>query len=306
MSNRQYKNIPASVRQRLLNKARAEHRPFNELLVYFAMERFLYRLSQSRHADRFVLKGALMLTAWEAPLSRPTRDIDLLGFADNDLDTIVAKVREVCDQVVETDGIEFDTNSVRGDRIKEDADYEGVRVIFDATLDAAKVKMQIDIAFGDVVVPQPVVIDYPTLLDLPAPRLRGYTMESAVAEKFEAAVRLDLVNSRMKDFYDIQFLARNFPFEGSILTEAVRRTFENRGTNLTSRPTLFTDRFAKDDQLTKRWSAFVNRFRSSDQTLEFIDLMDRIHRFLGPITDAVANGRDFALTWPPGGPWEGP
>jgi hypothetical protein len=161
-------NIATSVRQRLLNKARETGRPFSELLQYFAMERFLYRLSKSTHADKFVLKGALMFAAWQAPVARPTMDIDLLGITDNGVDAIVAVARDICVQEVEADRLVFDSGSVGGERIVEDADYGGVRVRFRGKLGMARVTMQLDIGFGDVIVPKPEMTDYPTILDLPA------------------------------------------------------------------------------------------------------------------------------------------
>jgi len=189
------------MRQRLLNKARETGRPFNELLQYFAMERFLYRLSKSAHADKFVLKGALMFVAWQAPVTRPTMDIDLLGITENSVVAIVAIAREICSWEVEADGLVFESDSVGGERIVEDADYGGVRIRFRGTLGTARVTMQLDIGFGDVVVPKPEMADYPTILNLPIPRLRGYSRESAVAEKFEAMVKLGALNSRVKDFF---------------------------------------------------------------------------------------------------------
>ena len=209
------KNLPASVRQRLTNKARETDRPFQEVLQYFAMERFLYRLSRSRHADRFVLKGALMFTAWGAPASRPTKDIDLLARTDNAVEAVTAVMAEVCGQTVDADGLEFDVGSVAGEAIKEDADYPGVRVTFLVTLQNARVSMQIDVGFGDVVTPAATMTDYPVLLDFAAPHLLGYPRETVVAEKFEAMTKLGLLNSRMKDFYDLWLLARQFDFDGA-------------------------------------------------------------------------------------------
>ena len=225
------KNVGASVRQRLLNKARETGRPFSELLQYFAMERFLYRLSKSEYADKFVLKGALMLTAWNAPLLRPTMDIDLLGRIGNDIGAMTAIVREICAGHVEPDdGLVFDAATVQGERIAEAAEYEGVRVRFRATLDAARIQMQLDVGFGDIVVPAAVPTTYPTILDLPAPHLLAYSRETAIAEKFEAMVKLGELNSRMKDFFDIWLLSRSFDFDGPRLCEAIEKTFKRRGT----------------------------------------------------------------------------
>jgi hypothetical protein len=217
MTKRPIKDVAASIRQRLLNNAQTTGRPFQEVLQYFAMERFLYRLAQSSHADKFVLKGALMFTAWGAPFSRPTKDIDLLARLGNNVDAILAVVRDICRLPVEPDGLAFDAESLQGKIIKEDADYEGIRVTFLARLQNATVHMQLDLGFGDVLTPAAALAEYPTLLDLPPPKLWGYSRETLVAEKFEAMVKLGQLNSRMKDFFDIWLLSRQFNFDGGML-----------------------------------------------------------------------------------------
>ncbi|MDX1589419.1 MAG: nucleotidyl transferase AbiEii/AbiGii toxin family protein [Oleiphilaceae bacterium] len=202
------KNIAASVRQKLLNKSREEKRPFQELLQYYAMERFLYRLSQSHHNLSFTLKGALMLRVLQGPDSRPTRDIDMLGQASNEPEAIVAQVREVIETKVVDDGLRFAPDTVNTEIITEDADYQGLRVTFTGCLDRARIPMQLDIGFGDSVFPFPFWRDFPTLLDFPAARIQCYSPESTIAEKFQAMVHLGELNSRMKDFYDIWLLSR--------------------------------------------------------------------------------------------------
>ena len=221
-------DLGASVRARLLNQAHAQKRPFQELLQYYAMERFLYRLSRSRNAEQFILKGALLLTAWRAPLSRSTMDIDLLGRMSNELEHIRALIAKVCELESEPDGIGFDAQSVKVARIKEDAEYEGVRVRFHATLARARIPMQIDIGFGDVVTPAAVEIEYPTLLEFPAPVLRAYPKETVIAEKLEALTMLGMLNSRMKDYFDLWALSRLYSFEGPILVNAIKATFARR------------------------------------------------------------------------------
>lgn len=240
------RDLGASVRQRLLNQSRAQRGPFQELLQYFAMERFLFRLAQSPFADRFVLKGALLLTAWRAPMARPTIDIDLAGRRSNELDHIQELVGTVCDVVAEPDGIEFNRDSIEVTRIKEDADYEGVRVNFHAVLAKARVPMQIDIGFGDVVVPGPTEIEYPTLLDFPPPVLQAYPRETVIAEKLEGITKLGLLNSRMKDYYDIALLSRMYPFEGENLISAIVATFRHRETKIEAEPIGLTDAFYAD------------------------------------------------------------
>lgn len=222
------RNLPASVHDRLLALARESHRPFNELLQYFAMERFLFRMGRSKHAARFVLKGGLMLLAWRAPLSRPTKDIDMLASLDNDVQLVEDVVKDVCLVAVEPDGMTFDPVSVSGRVIVEQAEYPGVRVRLLGFLGSARVTLQLDVGFGDLVVPGPTGLDYPTLLaDFPAPAIVGYSRESVIAEKFHAMVRLGRLNSRMNDFFDLWLLARQFDFEGQVL----RRHLDNLRTS---------------------------------------------------------------------------
>ena len=303
MTRRQSKNIAASVRQRLLDKARETGRPFSELLQYFAMERFLYRLSKSPYADKFILKGALMLTVWKAPLSRPTMDIDLLGRIDNSIETIVEITRQICRQEVEPDGIAFDVASIKGERIAEDADNKGIRVRFRGSLDTAQIVMQLDIGFGDIVIPSPEFTNYPTLLDLPAPRLRGYTRESTVAEKFEAMVKLGILNSRMKDFFDIWLMSRQFDFDGPVLSAAITKTFSTRGTKIQAEPIALTNTFAEDTAKATQWRGFIRKNRLGDAPQNLAEVVTAIADFLTPISECLAAGDLFKATWKAPGPW---
>jgi hypothetical protein len=303
---RPVKDVAASVRQRLQNTARQTNRPFQEVLGYYAMERFLYRLSRSPHAGRFVLKGALLLRVWNAAASRPTKDIDLLGRMENTVEAIVPVFREVCGQQVEPDGLAFHAETVTGAAIREDADYAGVRVTFLATLQNSRVAMQVDVGFGDVVTPGTVATDYPTLLDFPAPRLRGYNRETAVAEKFEAMVKLGLVNSRMKDFYDIWLLSRQFDFEGKTLATAVTRTFANRKTPVVPSPFALTPAFAADMGKQAQWQAFVRKSRLEDAPSELGEVVAALGTFLLPLAEAVHDGKAFGRVWQAPGPWREP
>jgi predicted nucleotidyltransferase component of viral defense system len=230
MTDKPLKNVSASVRQRLLNKAKQERRPFNELLQYYGIERFLYRLSQSPHAGRFVLKGGLMLRVWNVSESRPTMDIDMLGRTSNEPSQILRQMREMLAVVVEPDGMVFDVASLQTEPITKDADYQGIRVRCLGYLDTARVNIQLDLGFGDAVFSPPETALLPPLLDYPAPQLLCYSRESVVAEKFEAMLSRGELNSRMKDFYDVWLLSEQFDFDGAKLTEAIRRTLEHRGT----------------------------------------------------------------------------
>jgi predicted nucleotidyltransferase component of viral defense system len=299
----QERNLAESVHQRLLNEARRSSRPFNELMQYYAIERLLYRLSQSRHRERFVLKGAAMLVIWGADVQRPTRDVDMLGYLDNDIDGVIAVMREVAGQAVEPDGLEFLAESVTGRAIAEDAEYSGVRVKVPGRLGNARLAVQVDIGFGDVVVPEAGESLYPSLLGFPQPQLRGYSRESSIAEKLEAMVRLGELNSRMKDFYDIWLLSRRFPFEGEVLARAVRVTFERRGTALEARPFGLSRAFAEVEGKERQWQAFVGRTAPRDSVPNLDSVVAALGEFLLPVLEALTTEAQFEGRWEPPGPW---
>lgn len=303
MTRRPGVDTAASVRQRLLNIARGNNRPFNEVLQYFAMERFLYRLGKSDHGRKFILKGALMLVVWEAPLARSTKDIDLLGRLNNTIEDVVDAIKAACSQEVIPDGLLFDEKSVAGQRITENADYEGVRVRFRGTLGSARITMQVDVGFGDAIVPGPAEVNYPTLLNLPAPRLLGYSQESATAEKFETMVKLGILNSRMRDFFDIWLLSRQFEFNGQTLSDAIRETFTRRGTEISVSPIALTKAFSDDPGKMMQWRAFVRKSRIPAIPESLGDAVAHIALFLGPMTEALSRKNPFFGNWHPPGPW---
>lgn len=298
------KDVAASVHQRLRNLAKKSDRPFNALLQRFAMERYLYRLSQSSHAKSLVLKGALIFVAWDAPLDRPTLDIDFMGLVRNDLDLLADIVKETCTVEVESDGLKFDPSSVRAERIAENAAYHGVRVTFQGSLGKAIIHMQIDVGFGDTIVPGPAEIVYPTLLGMSAPRLLGYSVESAVAEKFETMVRLGVLNSRMKDFYDIHFVSLHFTIGGQGLADAISSTFDNRETELPAELTLLKESLAGDPDKQVQWRGFLRKNRLLDTSSEFRIVVDRVCDFLEPVCNAAAAGGQFKRRWKTEGHWE--
>ncbi len=274
--------LAASIKARLQNKARAEKRPFNDLLQLYGIERFLYRLSCSPFRKQFVLKGALMLLALEVPSMRPTRDIDLLGHTSNDLTQAAQVFRQVCQQEVEPDGLRFDPASIKATRIKEDADYEGVRLQLRAYLGSAHIPLQIDIGFADVLTPAAVDIRYPTLLSLPAPVLRGYPLETIIAEKLQSMVFLGSINSRMKDFYDLWVLFSHFDMDTPTLQRAIRRTFQRRQTTIPAEvPVAFSEAFAQAKQA--QWDAFVARSRLEGHVPAFAEVVQFLRATLVPI-----------------------
>lgn len=300
---RNIRNIAASVHQRLLDKARETGRPFNELLQKFALERFIYRLSISPYANRFILKGALMLPVWSESTSRPTMDIDFLGRIDNNLDVIASAAKDICNVSVVPDGMSFDASSVAATGIAEMTGYKGIRVRLRGSLGNARVSIQMDIGFGDVIIPRPCRVEYPGLLDFPRAKLKGYTMESTIAEKFHAMVKLDVLNSRMKDFYDIWMLSNTFDFRGEPLAEAVEKTFKNRKTPMTADLTIFEPSFAEDSDKNIQWKGYISKAGLNDAPEIFSETIASIIIFLRPVVTALADHQPFGRIWNAPGPW---
>jgi predicted nucleotidyltransferase component of viral defense system len=250
-------NMGASVRARLLAISKANGQLFELVLNRYAVERLLYRLSVSAHAQRFVLKGATLLMTWLDAPHRGTRDLDLLGFGDPDGEKMLAVFRELMATDGE-DGIVFDVNGLKVERIREHLAYGGLRLVTTADIGGARVKISIDIGFGDALEPGPETLDYPVLLDMSAPQLRGYARETVIAEKFEAIVSLGRDNTRMKDFHDIWILSRAFTFTDDRLPRAIKATFARRGTTIpTAPPDALTPAFAANDRKRAQWTAFV-------------------------------------------------
>ena len=281
-------NIQASVRALLQNKAKETNRSFAEVLQYYGMERFLYRLSRSKYTDKFVLKGALLFTVWQIPERRTTLDIDFLARYDNQVASIEAVMRDICEVTVDPDGLIFDSKNVQGRKIKEDAEYEGVRVKFLGFLERSRIPMQIDVGFGDIVYPKTKVIDYPVILDFPKPQLKGYPAESVISEKFEAMVKLGLLNSRMKDFYDIWLMMHQFDFSGSNLAEALKRTFEHRKTDLPKERPLFVEEiYDEKSDRQMLWKAFLRKNDIKHAPEKLAVIAKGIEEFLINSLDAI-------------------
>lgn len=292
------KNVGASVRARLLDLARKEGSDFQILLTRYALERLLYRLSLSGERERFVLKGAMLFITWLTDPFRPTRDLDLLGQGDPDVDAITTRFRGIFSTDVPDDGVIFDIAGMLVESIRDQADYGGVRVRTSASIAGAKVPIQIDIGFGDAITPGPIDIDYPALLDAPSPRLKAYPPETVVAEKFEAIVSIGIANSRMKDFYDLWMIAQTFQFQRQVLSTALRRTFERRNTPWPSEyPTGLTDVFALEKD--RMWRAFLKRERLGAAPEDMSRVVTDLRVFFGPVIEDDLNYE----CWQPGGPW---
>ncbi|MHB8077764.1 MAG: nucleotidyl transferase AbiEii/AbiGii toxin family protein [Candidatus Krumholzibacteriia bacterium] len=296
--------MAAAVPQRLLDLALQTGRPFGELLQSYALERWLYRLAQSEHRERFTLRGALMLATAGLPVSRPTRDIDLLAGPGVGRAGVRPAVGAICAQPVPDDGLAFDPGSVRLSQMTGDDDHEGVRARFRGRLGTTSLAMQVDVGFGDVITPGPVELEYPALLDLPAPWLRVANRETAVAEKFETMVRLGERDGRLQDFCDLWLLARHGAFDGRVLGEAVAATCGRRGTAPAAEPAGLTARFAGEPERQAAWSAYLRRSRLAGECGGLDEVVALLRAFLGTVAGALAEGRAHDAHWPAGGPWQ--
>jgi len=298
------KNVTASVKQRLLNLSRERGEEFNLLLIRYGIERFLYRLSQLEEGEMFVLKGAVLFHLWGRAPYRPTRDVDLLGRGTTNPSGMADLFRRVCQVRVEDDGLTFDTESVHAERLREQEEYEGLRMHVTARLGTARINLQVDVGFGDAITPGPTTKNLPCLLDFPSPRMRVYPWETVVAEKYQALVELGMTNSRMKDFFDLRYMAKEFAFDGAKLAQAIQATFARRHTELpTTRPTGLASRFVENETVKAGWKTFLRRSRLEDPGLGFRKTTDEIWDFLKPVTEAVRAGAAFDKKWTPGGPW---
>lgn len=272
-----------SARQRLLDRSHETGEDYNLLLTRFGIERLLYRLSRSDDADQFVLKGALLFAVWTGKVYRPTRDLDLLGLGEATTERLVLVFRSLCELAVEDDGLRFDADTVSCETIRDDQEYGGMRIKLLGFLGNARISLQVDIGFGDAVTPEAKRIEFPTLLDHPAPVVRAYPAETVVAEKFEAMVSLGMGNSRMKDFYDAWVLLREFDLDDAVLARAIQATFKRRRTELpTTLPVPFTEEFVADPMKQSQWKGFLNRSGLSVD-LPFIEVVEVIRRRLTPL-----------------------
>lgn len=293
-------NLPASVHQRLLNIARRDRVELEYVLLRYANERLLYRLSQSNTREQFILKGAMVLLVWGREVARQSRDIDLLGRQQIATEHVRDIFRVLCDLDVLPDGLRFDRESVDVQEIREQAEYGGVRVHVAAYLGKARVRLQIDIGFGDAVSPPPLEADLPVLLDFPAPHLLAYPKETVVAEKLEAIVRLGVANTRLKDFYDLWALARSYAFDGPALATAIEATFRRRQTELPSDvPAGLRPEFA--ERAETQWRAFCRRIDQHDVP-PLVEATEAIRDFVMPICAGISSGR-LPVTWIPPTGW---
>lgn len=262
------KNIEESIYSRLKNVARQRKRPVQEVLKYYAMERFLYRLSVSSYQNNFYLKGGLMLMVWNPMSHRATVDIDLLAKTSNSIANLQKIINEVCAIGVIPDGLKFASETLKLAEAQLESEYHGISAVFSAHLFTAKLPMRIDFGFSDTILPHPAKVKYPTLLDFPAPELKGYTPQTSIAEKFESIIRLGFANTRMKDFYDIWLLIQQFDFDRQELQDIIYQVLQNRGTRTEIPPIAFLESFY-DNQIKKdKWNAFLRDISHEPISLE--------------------------------------
>lgn len=296
--------LAQSIKQRLMNRSRRRGEDFNVLLTRYAIERFLYRLTRTPHSSRFTLKGAMLFAIWMDKPHRPTIDVDLLGTGEPSANDLRKVFQEVCDVAVEPDGMRFDHASVTVTEIREDNIYQGLRVKLAGHLGSARIPVQIDVGFGDVITPGPAEATFGPLLDLPPPVMPAYPPETVIAEKLEAMVALGLANSRMKDFYDLYVISRTMTLAGEVLAKAVRATFHRRRTTITGAlPPALSREFASEPAKRAQWSAFVKRIDAAHQPADLNDVVGAIARFVGPVLDAAAGEASFHKVWRAPGPW---
>lgn len=300
MTSRQPRNMAASVRQRLINLSRERGEEYQLVLTRYGLERLLYRLAQSPHAEQFVLKGAALFQLWTGQPHRSTRDLDLLGQGEPSTDRLRQLFQDVCSLTVDDDGLTFLTDAIQAEQIKEDDEYQEIRLRIEARLGNARIPLQIDIGFGDAITPGPQAVTYPTLLDFPAPQLNAYPRETVVAEKFQAMVQLGMANSRMKDFYDVWTLARQFEFEGTALCAAIRATSQRRQTELpATTPLALTPEFSTDRNKAIQWSAFLRKGRLIESPPPLEEVVALLASFLMPPTLALVSNEPWDRTWIP-------
>ncbi len=293
---KEIKNIAASVKERLRNISVQNRKEFQNVVSQYVQERFLYRLSESIYSNNLILKGALLFIAHDISRNRPTRDIDFLGSKiPNEIDDLIEVIKEILTIKID-DGLRFDSDSVEGENITEDGDYKGVRIKFYVFLENSRERMQLDIGFGDKITAGPVDIEFPTLLDFPAPKLKVYSIETAIAEKFEAIVSIQLQTSRMKDFYDILFFAENYNFKKETLAQAITTTFNHRSTDLVLSKKIFEDRFKNNERFQALWKAFLDRNKLENQKT-FSEIVTQIQSFIQPIFDSKTKNNWNPTKW---------
>jgi hypothetical protein len=303
MSKRETDGRAESIRQRLRNELHARGEDVTLGLQRYAVERFLFRLGKSRHKERFVLKGATLFAIWGTAY-RPTRDIDFTGYGSADEADVIRDIREICDTPDEVDQLTFDTANITAAPIRDGSEYDGLRIRIRARLGDSNLAVQIDVGFGNAIVPGPEETEYRTILGDPPPRILAYPRESVVAEKLNAMVTLGERNSRYKDFYDLHAMANAFSFDKNTLVRAVRATFQRRATPIDGAlPVSLTAPFYASEYRVTQWRAYVTSNGLDGVPTDFQQVGDLLTRFVQPVWESLGTEEEYKEDWPPGGPW---
>lgn len=298
---KEIKNISHSIKDRLLNISRKDKINFERILLYYFHECVLKRLSVSKYKDRFILKGGALLMSLEVSKGRPTKDMDFLAQKiSSQSEHLIQTMKEILSLDTQ-DGVLFDMDSLSAEPIRIDADYDAVRIKLKAYLGSALGRLQFDVAFGDAVFPEPVHMDYPSILDESSTKVRAYSWETVIAEKFEAMVKLNFLSSRLKDFFDIRFLSKKIPFEGEVLQEAILKTLKKRDITLMETDIVFSKEFIDDGAKALEWKAFLLKSDMQNQMIEgeFPEVMKKITYFIKPIIDTSKDDDEFIKNWDP-------
>ncbi len=307
MSKNNPKNLSVSILQRLKNYSKENDEDFGLTLSRFAIERFIYRLSVSKYANQFVLKGAQLFRIWADTPIRPTRDLDLLRFGSADISELVDIFKHICDMSIEeSDGIQFLPDTVKAEAIRDQTEYDGIRVRLEYRIGKTGQYVQVDIGFGDAITPSSREIEYPSILDMSQPRMQSYPCETVIAEKIEAMVSLGITNSRMKDFFDIYILSEKYEFKGNIVQKAIEQTFRRRQTDIPDGlPIALTEDFYKDTIKQAQWLGFLRRHELNEvlEGRDFEEVVNYIKEFIIPIFDNINSRSEIELKWIPQEGW---
>lgn len=307
MSKKNIKNTTASILQRLKNYSSDRHEDYGLILSRYAIERFLYRLSLSAYADQFVLKGAQLFCLWTDNPYRPTRDLDLLRFGSSDIPELESIIRNVCELKIDVpDGIAYLLETIKGQAIREDNAYDGVRIRFEYRIGSVGQFMQIDIGFGDTIIPAVDECPFPSMLGFPSAQLQTYRRETVIAEKVEAMIHLGMANSRMKDFFDICKLSEEFEFDATVLRNAIEATFVRRGTDIPAgMPVVFTSEFSENQTKRIQWQAFLKKSALDTHLLDsdFSNVIEKISALISPLFQSIRSGHPFHFKWTPTTKW---
>ncbi len=294
---KEIKDKSASVRAKLFNISKKSNIEFDALLLRYLQERFLYRLTISEYPELLILKGGYLLVSFNLPWSRATKDIDFLAIGIKNTTEELEKYFKKVAEINVDDGAFFDSSSTYSERIIENSDYVGIRLKINASLGKAKKILQFDIGFGDVIWPEASIIELPTLLDTPAPKLKVYSKETVIAEKFEIMIKREIMNSRMKDFFDIYSLSYKFNLEGKILQKAIESTLIKRQTPLIKTPVVFKENFSNDKSKQVQWKGFLKNTRINNIDTDFREIIIRITKFLKPIVLSIMDKKKMEQSW---------